>query len=394
MCEDKVAKWSAECLEQGFKFIGKSLEKPGCSIAECNVCGHVDSYHSGAMRKGLVRCSNCKIAQFSNECLAQGFKFIGKSSENSDYTIAECMTCGIVDVYVQSAMRDGRVRCEQCKNTKFSNECLENGFVFLHKVDGHNSLCECAMCHHQDIYQQVAMRKGRVRCKSCKNTQYSNECLEYGFKFIGKSPDNSNYSIAECNVFGHVDRYQQCAMRKGEVRCEQCLIQKYKEAVKPGWEYVDKSVIKKHTYIILKHNCSENLVTVDSSAFLKGVYDCPHCMHGHYDDPSIFYVIKVTHNNKSIIKIGISNNATRRFRKYGLPDDATLEIIHTEPFETKRLAVTFESTMKLALRDYKVDNEIAKEIFKDSGFTECLTVDSLEVITRLLTKQSTEQYTE
>lgn len=221
-----------------------------------------------------------------------------------------------------------------------------------------------------------------------KVEKWSRECSENGFKFLRKSSENSKCSIAECNVCGHVDSFYQHHMRDGKVRCEQCLIQKYKAAVKHGWEYVDKTVNKTKSYVILKHNCSDNLVTVESGNFLNGKYDCPHCMHSHYDEQSYFYIIKVTNNNNSIIKIGVANNTNRRFRQYGLPDDAILEIVHIEPFPSKRLAITFESAMKQALKEYKVVSDIDKEIFKCQGHTECFTDKSLEYLEKFFNTAS------
>lgn len=329
--ETKEEKWVRECLEQGFKYLGKSSENSRYTIAECLTCQHVDSYNSSHMRKGNVRCSKCIETKHSNECLAQGFKLISKSLENSRYTIAECLTC-----------------------------------------------------HHVDSYTQDNIRKGYVRCSKCLETKYSNECLAQGFKYLGKSSENSKCSIAECLTCTHVDSYDSGAMRDGRVRCNQCLVNKYKSLVKPDWQYIDKTVIKNNSHVILKHHCSDNLVTVHSSHFLKGSYDCPHCSQTHFDNPSYFYTIRITHNNQTLVKIGISNNPYQRFTQYGLPESATLEIIHVKPFPSKRLAIAFESMMKESLKDFKIPEDTSKNIFTIQGHTETFSAESLNTINQII----------
>jgi len=198
------------------------------------------------------------------------------------------------------------------------------------------------------------------------------ECKAERFTWIEKV--DGVRSKCSCMVCGHVDVYRQGDIRHGKVRCEQCQITKYKSSAKPGWTFMDHFCDGRKTYASVKHNCCDDLVKVEVGAYLKGVYNCPHCMHSHFNDPSHFYVIQV----ETIIKLGISNRPDQRYTQYGLPKDATI-IEHLRiPLESKRDALVVESYAKQLVKDYKMPTEISKQLFSKEGFNECYTIESLD----------------
>lgn len=258
------------------------------------------------------------------------------------------------------------------KESKWKAECETEGLTWIEKVDKNCSKCSCMVCGHVDEYDQGAIRRGRVKCSKCHETKMREECKVVGLIWLSKV--NGQYSKCSCMVCGHIDTYQQANIRLGKVKCTNCQITKYKTAVKPGWEFINHFSDGRLTYVNLRHNCCDDLVKVRVSDYLRGEYDCPHCSHTHFSDPSYFYVIQVG----DIVKLGISNRPDQRYTQYGLPEDATV-IEHLRiPLESKRDALVVGSYAKQLVNDYKIPTEISKQLFTKGGFNECYSIDSLD----------------
>jgi len=169
-------KYSAECLAEGFEYIGRGSRKD-YSAVKCNVCGTVDEFQRGNIRAGRVRCKTCHETKMKQECLEHGFEWIRKVDGNN--SLCRCLKCGHEDTFEQGAMRRGKVKCYQCHDTKMKEECTAQGFEWIRKVDWNNSLCRCLKCGHEDTYQQVHMRNGKVACSNCSPGHWNEQCFFY-----------------------------------------------------------------------------------------------------------------------------------------------------------------------------------------------------------------------
>lgn len=207
-----------------------------------------------------------------------------------------------------------------------------------------------------------------------KETKMCEECSAVGLTWIEKV--DGLYSKCSCIVCGHIDDYQQANIRRGKVRCTACQITKYKSALKDGWTFINHYRENHTTYVNIQHRCSDPIVKVAVSAYLNAAYDCPHCMHTHFSDPSYFYVIQVG----DIIKLGISNRPDQRYTQYGLPADAQI-IEHLRiPLENKRDALVVESYAKQLVNDFKIPSDVARQVFTKSGYSECYYIKCLQML--------------
>lgn len=263
-----------------------------------------------------------KEAKWKVECEVVGFEYIGRGSR-SGYSQVRCMVCGWVGEYQRSAIRAGKVKCSHCQITKYK-QAAKDGWVFVDHF--------------------------------CEN---------------GQTYVNLKHECCDELVKVHASHYL-----KGKYSCPHCHITKYKSAVKDGWEFINHFRDGGSTYVNIKHSCGDELVKVKSGHYLNGVYDCPHCMHTHFSDPSYFYVIQVG----DIIKLGISNRPDQRYTQYGLPYDSTITEHLRIPLETKRDALAFESYAKHLVKDFKIPTDIAKQVFTKAGFNECYSMESLEYL--------------
>jgi len=260
--------------------------------------------------------------KYSAECLAAGFEYIGKSSR-VNYSVVRCMVCGAIGEYQQTNIRAGTVRCKECQISKYKS-VVKNGWSFI------NHFCE----------------------------------------------DRTTYVNLKHSCGGELVKVHVGAYLKGSYDCPHCQLTKYKSVVKNGWSFINHFCEDRTTYVNLKHSCSDDLVKVDVGAYLKGSYDCPRCMHTHFSDQSFFYVIQIN----DIIKLGISNRPDQRYTQYGLPEDSTI-IEHLRiPLETKRDALVVESYAKQLVKDYKLPTDIAKQLFTQSGYNECYSLGSLDLL--------------
>ena len=314
-----------------------------------------------------------KEIKWGTECSAVGFEYAGRGSR-SGYTHVKCVVCGAEAEYQQAHIRSGQVRCKTCHETKMIQECAAQGFEWISKVDGFNSLCRCLTCGHEDTFNQGNMRDGRVKCSRCHEKKMIHECAAQGFEWISKV--DRFKSLCRCLTCGHEDTFNQGNMRDGRVKCSQCQITKYQQAAKEGWAFINHCRENGLTYVNLKHSCCDDLVKVNISAYLNGSYDCPHCSHTHFNEVSYFYVIQV----EDIVKLGISNRPNQRYAKYGLPK-GSMVIEHLRiQLKSKRDALVVESYAKQLVKDFKLSVNDARKVFTASGYTECYDLKSLPLL--------------
>ena len=163
------------------------------------------------------------------------------------------------------------------KERKWCEECSAVGLTWIKKVDRLYSKCSCIVCGHIDDYRQAHIRRGKVKCSNCYERKWCEECSAVGLTWIEKV--DGNRSKCSCNVCGHIDDYRQDNIRRGNVRCTACQITKYKSALKDGWTFINHHCENGQSYVNIQHSCSDTIVKVKSGNFLNGSYDCPHCMH-------------------------------------------------------------------------------------------------------------------
>lgn len=260
---------------------------------------------------------------------------------------------------------------------KYMAECLACNLTYIGKSSRKDySVVKCMVCGGVGEYQQVHIRAGNVRCKTCQIAKYKSAAKQ-GWLFVDHFRDGvTTYVILKHECGDDLVKVQVGHFLKGAYDCPHCQIAKYKSASKPDWVFVDHFRDGRQTYVNLKHECCDDLVKVSVGNYLNGEYSCPHCSHTHFNDPSYFYVIQVG----DMVKLGISNRPDQRYTQYGLPDDSEI-IEHLRiPLETKRDALVLESYAKQLVKYYKIPTDIAKQVFTKEGFNECYSLESHEYL--------------
>lgn len=66
--------------------------------------------------------------KYKAECLAEGFEYIGKSSRVK-YSVVKCNVCGVVGEHSQDNIRAGKVRCKACHETKMRDAMVVESYA-------------------------------------------------------------------------------------------------------------------------------------------------------------------------------------------------------------------------------------------------------------------------
>lgn len=109
-------------------------------------------------------------------------------------------------------------------------------------------------------------------------------------------------------------------------------------------------------------------------------FNCPNCSEGRYSKESNLYVVKISINEDSWLKVGIAKDVGVRVQGYGLPNGSHVETILVKPFKTGREAIKVEKALHKTLKGIRECSTKMKEILTSSGFTECYSIDHYKTI--------------
>ncbi len=173
----KEIQWSEECRAVGFTWIAKV--DANYSMCSCNVCGHVDNYNQGHIRRGNVKCSHCHNTKMSEECSAVGLTWIAKVGRT--YSKCSCNVCGHVDDYRQDNIRRGKVKCTACQIIKYKSK-LKQGWTFINHYYENKQTYVNLKHNCSDDWVKVSVSNylnGVYDCPHCMHTHYSDQSYFY-----------------------------------------------------------------------------------------------------------------------------------------------------------------------------------------------------------------------
>lgn len=107
-------------------------------------------------------------------------------------------------------------------------------------------------------------------------------------------------------------------------------------------------------------------------------WQCNNCDESHFNKPSSVYLIMITNNDLSWLKLGYSKNLNFRLNSYGLSADASIRILAEKNFSKGVDALHFEKMLHCKFKKYRLDRVKMKELHKHSGFTECYPIELLD----------------
>jgi hypothetical protein len=309
----KNEKHQAEARQQGWTFAAKT--KRGYANYIHNACGHEQQAQTGAMGNGYVRCRHCKEQAWRDSAAAQGWTFVAKI--NDTYATYVHNACGHEQQTTTSSMSKGEVRCRHCTEQVWRDKATAQGWTFVAQVNGQYANYIHNACGHEQQVQFSGMGVGQVRCQHCAKEQWRNEAAVQGWTLcasIGKACATYVH-----NACGHEQQSKMSCMRLGSVVC---------------------------------HGCGESWATKPSNLYLLDI---------------------TTACGQRFLKLGIARVVTRRARGYGLVEGAKIKLLYAKAYATGAEAFTVEKKLhKTATKFHPSIRKFkgAKKLMV-SGHTEC-----------------------
>lgn len=291
-------------------------------------------------------------------------------------------TCGHIQQITIHSVRVGkRSRCNVCFDVEIEARAKLIGLTLINKL---STVSGKRWFKFIDCQHEIETYTGayKIKCQECVEEQLKKEALSIGYSIIEKG-NKGGYRLykAQC---GHTSLLSTSSIRKNKVKCWQCMEDGYVNRAKEfGAVCINSNETCKanERTLILKCGCTKN---VRSDVIMSGYITCPTHDDYYYNQPSSVYLIKITQNNFSWLKLGYAKVVDKRVKNYGLNDNSEIEIIKVLPVETGKIAYEIERIIHSKFNSKRINSEIMKNYHEKSGFTECYPLDMLDNLLEVL----------
>jgi hypothetical protein len=361
----KLEKWQAEAAVQGWSFVAQ-IDANYATYTH-NFCGHEKQISFVNMRKGRVRCRYCMEKVWQTEASQQGWSFVTKVNKSCALYVHN--VCGHKQQFSPAAMRLGRVRCHHCTEQAWRDEATAQGWTLERNIDGRHGTYMHNVCGHEQQVSLSCMRIGQVRCQHCMEQTWRNDAVTKGWTF--ERNIDGKYGVYVHDTCGHNQQIILHNMREGRVRCENCKNQMWQaEARAQGWAFGRKVDASNGVYT---HSCGHEQ-KVSSRGMRTGQVVCHGCGESWATKPSNVYLLDITTAcGQRFLKLGMARIVTRRAQNYGLAEGAKIKVLYAKAYATGDEACKVEK--KLHKNATKIHPSIRKfkgaKKLMDSGYTEC-----------------------
>ncbi len=215
------------------------------------------------------------IIKCKKKCKELGFEFI---EYKKSHIKCKCNKCNEINKpFQRSALMIGNIRCNNCIIIKYKNRCKELGFEYIEKIRKNNQTyikCKCNKCNEiNKPFNIGALKNGNIRCDNCLIIKYKNKCKELDYEFIEYKKKHIKSKCNKCNFVN--EPFQSNRLMKGGIRCKNCLKINYERVCKKlGYKYIGH--FSKKTTTIIKAKCDECkfINPFQSSALLRNSVKC------------------------------------------------------------------------------------------------------------------------
>jgi len=311
------------------------------------------------------------------EAAAAGLVLVGPGRDRN-YRTYRVIECGHEMERATFTVRSGRFRCQQCVDAKLHAEAANAGLVLMGPGrDQFHRAYRWIECGHEHEYQLGNVRTTKVQCKVCVETNLRAEAEVSGLVLMGagRSAQRRIYRWIEC---GHETEYSTGAVRRGSVRCQQCLDSSlHAEAAAAGLALLGagrNSTYRTYRWIECGHEADYSTFHVRA-----GTARCQQCDATAWGLPSNVYVLVLTDGPNAWVKVGSAKRTATRIKEYGLPASVEVQIVRETPTATGEAAYRIEQEIKDRFAAYRLGAEQMR-VWHDSGFTECYQIAALDQI--------------
>ena len=310
-----------------------------------------------------------KTAQWRAEAEAQGWEWIEMVDSRQSRSLYK-HSCGNTQLLQNAKMRRGQVKCGHCQEERFRAEAATKGWIWISRFDKASN-CYQHHCGNTQVVEMSNMRRVGAKCQHCWLEKIKAEAAANGWFWISQVDENYGRYQHHC---GHEQDIQMTNMRRTMVKCNRCQEEKIKSEVQDGWTWLGQVG---WYYGLYQHRCGHTQ-EITMGNMRKGWVVCHACEESWATRPSDLYVLYISLQGESIVKVGISNNLDARTNQYGLPPEAEVTILKTVPFATGLDAKAAEQKVLKKFSKHQLKG--IEHIMSRSGATECFCPSVLDQI--------------
>lgn len=112
----------------------------------------------------------------------------------------------------------------------------------------------------------------------------------------------------------------------------------------------------------------------------QGVWQCHNCTDNYYTLPSSLYLLEITYNGFTWLKLGFAKNIDVRVRSYGLPMGSRVSVLLSIPFDRGYECMCLEKEIHKEYKDWRLPPVNMKEYHRFNGQTECYTIVMKQIL--------------
>jgi hypothetical protein len=222
------------------------------------------------------------------------------------------------------------------------------------------------------------MKKDLNRCAD----KYKKEAEDAGLVYLGEATNKSSYRRYKFISCLHETNILPQNVRNKEVDCKQCVYDKItQEANNQHLKIVKKN--NRHSYVYeLPCGCNQ---IIHTSAVRSGEWICRKCTPSHFRLVSYIYLLEISSNNFSWLKLGYSRNIGKRIKYYDLVQ-SKVDVVFNVKIKTGKEAIKLEKELHFKYKQEKLCSTLMKSYHRRDGFTECYPLCMKETLLEELCK--------
>jgi len=349
-------------------------------------CGHIQDIRPVHYRKTTATCQTCCTNKLNAVAKSQGLTLLSLDIVQYSNERLYIRNCGHTEIHSNDYLEKHKLaECQKCISSEVDANLKHKNFTVVGKPrDGYS--ISCNTCKNITVSRTDVARSGTPLCMVCFSELLKKEATTVGFTYLSeREPDRvttasrtTNYRWYSCNTCSNIDTFSHIAMRLNNVRCTKCYLERRKsEAVAQGMEYLGWSKGMMHNYR-LPCGCERE---IQPQAVLRGIWACKIHDNTHYHRPSGIYLLEIKTQDFSWLKFGFAKDIGIRIKGYGLPEDATIEVIFNIKVDTGYEALEVEKSIHRDLINERIDPSLMKEKYMTfTGHTECYPLSTSPLI--------------
>jgi hypothetical protein len=363
-----------EASKRGLIFLGRGRNEY-YGLYKFKKCRHIKQIQPQHVRVGAFECKVCKEPELKREASKKGLT-LRRRAKREGYWIFKIKKCGhLKELQPVHVRRNKNISCKTCYLSKLKNEARANpkGLVFLgFNTDTEQYLYRFTKCRHERYLSPPDVRHPKgVRCTHCFDEKLSREAERRNLTLIGdcEARGSRRYQFNECR---HRQSIRTGAVRSGKgYECSACREEKLiEEACEVGLVLIGKYEPDPRYREYRFEGCEHGQV-ISTGNVRSNNFQCNICNETARDQPSFVYLVRISIQKRSWLKLGYAKSPKDRNRRYGLPEPYEITPLVRVPIETGRDARQVEQKIHQKFDGKRLSVEQMKRYHRLNGSTEC-----------------------